>query len=48
MRSFTAAAGQKVTLSVSGNTIPGVDVTIRQPNGSVVDSFFLPERDRVP
>ncbi len=38
VRSFTAAAGEQVTLSVTGNTIPVVDVTIRQPNGTFVGS----------
>ena len=34
MRTFTATAGQKLTLTVTGNTIPAVDLTIRQPNGA--------------
>ena len=34
VRTFTATAGQKLTLTVSGNTIPVVDLTIRQPNGA--------------
>ncbi|HEV8461944.1 MAG TPA: Ig-like domain-containing protein, partial [Gaiellaceae bacterium] len=41
VRSFSALAGQMVTLSVSGNTIPGADLTIRQPNGATVGSLFV-------
>ena len=41
VRSFPATAGQKVTLSVTGNTIPGVDLTVRQPNGTTVGGLFV-------
>ncbi len=41
VRSFTATAGQRVTLTVSDNTIPGVDLTVRQPNGSSVASLSM-------
>ncbi|MFL5931617.1 MAG: Ig-like domain-containing protein [Gaiellaceae bacterium] len=40
VRSFTATAGQKVTMTLTGNTIPEVDVTIRQPNGNQVMTRF--------
>jgi RHS repeat-associated protein len=35
-RSFVAAAGQKVTLTISDNTIPEVSVTLRSPAGTSV------------
>ena len=38
VRSFAATAGQKITMTISGNTIPVADVTIRQPNGTFVGS----------
>jgi RHS repeat-associated protein len=41
VRSFDATAGQLLTLSVSGNTIPGVTLTVRQPNGTFVANLFL-------
>jgi hypothetical protein len=34
IRTFTATAGQKLTLTVTGNTIPVADVTVRDPNGN--------------
>jgi len=40
IRTFTATAGQSVTLSVSGNAIPGVDLTIRNPSGATVATLF--------
>ena len=40
VRTFTATAGQKLTLTVTGNTIPGADLTVRRPNGSTVASLF--------
>jgi hypothetical protein len=39
-RTFTATAGQSVSLSVSGNTIPGVDLTVRNPSGAIVATLF--------
>jgi hypothetical protein len=39
VRSFTAAAGQQATLSVLANDIPGVDLTIRDPSGTVVTTL---------
>ncbi len=41
VRSFDATAGQKLTLTVSGNTIPGVNLVIRQPNNTLVGNLFL-------
>ena len=41
VRTFAATAGQRLTLSVSGNTIAGVDLVVRQPNGSPWRSLFL-------
>ena len=41
VRTFAATAGQKMTLTVAGNTIPGVDLTIRQPNGTFVGGLFV-------
>jgi hypothetical protein len=40
VRTFSATAGQSVTLSVTGNTIPGVDIIVRQPNTGVVATLF--------
>ena len=40
MRTFAATAGQKLTLTVSGNTYPQVDLTVRDPNGVSVASLF--------
>ena len=40
VRTFTATAGQSVTLSVAGNTIPGVDLTVRNPSGGIVATLF--------
>jgi hypothetical protein len=40
-RSFTATAGQKVTLTATGNTIPGVDLFVRQPNGGSLINLFV-------
>src|SRR5262249_33563428 len=44
-RSFAATAGQRVTLTVSGNTIPGVDLVVRGPNGAVLQTFFVSSPD---
>ena len=41
VRSFDATAGQQVTLSVTGNTVPGVDLEVREPDGSFVDALFV-------
>ncbi len=41
VRAFTGLPGQKVTLSVSDNTIPHVDVTLRRPDGSQLTSLTL-------
>ena len=42
VRSFSATAGQLVTLSVSGNTfLGGVDLTVRNPSNGVVGSLFV-------
>jgi hypothetical protein len=40
LRTFTAAAGQSVTLSVSGNTIAQVDLTVRNPSNGTVSALF--------
>jgi len=40
VRTFPATAGQKLTWTVSGNSIAGVDLTMRQPNGSIVSTLF--------
>jgi hypothetical protein len=40
VRTFTATAGQSVTLSVAGNTITGVDLVVRQPNTAIVATLF--------
>ncbi len=42
-RTFTANAGQKLTLSVVGNTIAGVDLTVRDPNGTTITNLFVSE-----
>ena len=34
VRTFPATAGQKLTLTVTGNTIPVADITVRDPNGN--------------
>ena len=41
VRAFNATAGQKATLSVTGNTMAGVQLTVRSPNGSIVASRFV-------
>ena len=41
VRTFTANAGQKLTLTATGNTIPGLDLVVRQPNNSTVASLFV-------
>src|SRR5207245_745144 len=41
VRSFDASAGQNVTLTATANTIPGVNLVVRQPNGSTVSSLFV-------
>ena len=41
MRTFTATAGQKLTLTVCGNSIAGADLTVRDPNGSTVATLFV-------
>jgi hypothetical protein len=40
LRTFSATAGQSVSLSVAGNTIPGVDLTVRNPSGTIVATLF--------
>ena len=40
VRTFSATAGQKLTLTVSGNSIAGADITIRDPNGNTVATLF--------
>jgi hypothetical protein len=40
VRSFAASAGQNVSLTVAGNTIAGVELTVRDPSGSRVASLF--------
>jgi len=40
-RTFTAAAGQLLTLTVTGNTIAGVDFAVLQPNGGTVATLFV-------
>ncbi len=44
VRTFAATAGQKMTMSVSANTIAAVDLTVRQPNGTFVGWLFLSGR----
>jgi hypothetical protein len=41
VRTFAATAGQQVTLSVTGNSIVGVDLTVRNPSGVTVGSLFV-------
>jgi hypothetical protein len=41
VRSFAASAGQNLTLTVSGNTIAGAELTVRDPSGSRVTSLFV-------
>src|SRR5204863_5552093 len=41
VRTFAGAAGQKVTLSVAANTIPGADLSVRSPSGAFVGSLFV-------
>jgi hypothetical protein len=40
VRTFSATAGQKLTLTVSGNSIAGADLTVRDPNGNIVATSF--------
>jgi hypothetical protein len=39
-RTFTATAGQSLTLSVTGNTIAGADMTVRSPSGAIIATLF--------
>jgi hypothetical protein len=41
VRTFTGTAGQKLTLTVISNNIPGADVTVTDPSGVVVASLFV-------
>jgi hypothetical protein len=41
VRSFSASAGQKATLTVTGNTIAGAELTVRDPSGSFVAGLFV-------
>jgi hypothetical protein len=41
VRSFGASAGQNLTLTVTGNTIAGAELTVRDPSGSRVTSLFV-------
>jgi RHS repeat-associated protein len=41
IRSFDATAGQKMTLSVAGNTIPGALVVVSDPDDSLLDTLFV-------
>jgi hypothetical protein len=41
VRTFPGTAGQKLTLSISGNTIAMLDVTVRDPNGNAVAAFVV-------
>jgi Bacterial Ig domain/von Willebrand factor type D domain len=41
VRSFTATAGQSVSLTVTGNTIAGVELDVRNPSGSIIASLSL-------
>ena len=41
VRTFPGIAGQKVTLTVSGNSIAGADLTVRDPNGNTVATLFV-------
>jgi hypothetical protein len=41
VRSFSGTAGQNLTLTVTGNTIAGVELTVRDPSGSRVSSLFV-------
>ncbi len=40
VRTFTATAGQNVTLTVTGNSIAGVDLIVRNPSGGVIATLF--------
>jgi hypothetical protein len=41
VRSFAGTAGQNLTLTVTGNTIAGAELTVRDPSGSRVASLFV-------
>ena len=41
VRSFAGTAGQKFTLTVISNNIPGADVSVHDPSGGVVTSQFV-------
>jgi len=41
VRSFAATAGQNVTLTVTGNSIAGAQLTVRDPSGSFVANLFV-------
>jgi len=41
VRTFSATAGQNLTVTVTANTIPGVSLVVQQPNGAAVTSFFV-------
>jgi len=41
VRSFAGTAGQKLTLTVSGNSIPGADLTVRDPSGNIVTTLSV-------
>jgi YD repeat-containing protein len=46
VRTFTSAAGERLTMTVSGNTFTdGVDITVRGPTGSVIVSQFVDTPD---
>jgi hypothetical protein len=40
IRTFSATAGQSVSLSVEGNAIPGVDLIVRNPSGNIIATLF--------
>ena len=48
IRTFSATAGQKLTLTVSGNSIAGADLIVRDANGNSLTTLFASASDRVP
>jgi hypothetical protein len=50
VRSFTATAGQSVSITVTGNTIAGADIVVRNPSGTAIASMVVsgPTATRAP
>ena len=41
VRTFSGTAGQKLTLTVTGNSIAGADLRVRDPSGGTVTNLFV-------